>query len=90
MFVGMTSNIATSNTARVTVDSGASGYAPYGTAYWLSNDLNLVTSVEELDANPYTPPVPRSEFCNYEPDPTKHNSNRSTINTRRAFTLRRG
>jgi hypothetical protein len=90
MFVGMTSNIAISNTASVTVDSGASGYGPYGTAHWLSNDLNLVTSVEELDAYPYTPPVPRSEFWNYEPDPTKHNRNRSTIKARRAFTRRRG
>lgn len=87
MFVGINSNV--SNTASVTVDSGASGVAPYTSVGWLPRGLNLVTSFDQLVVGERVPtPVPFATNLNVSPNATRHLNNPSTIQTRRYFTRR--
>jgi hypothetical protein len=87
MFVGINSNV--SNTARVTVDSGALGVSPYTAGGWLQKGLNLVASFGELEAGESTPePLPYATNLSVSPNGSKHLNNPSTIRTRRSFTRR--
>ncbi len=88
MFSGINSNV--SNTAaRVSVDSGASGVAPYASVGWLPRGLNLVASFDQLFVGEQIPtPSPIATNLTVSPNATKHLSNPSTIQTRRSFTRR--
>ena len=87
MFVGINSNV--SNTASVTVDSGASGVGPYTSVGWLPRGLNLVTSFDQLVVGERVPtPLPFVTNLNVSPNATRHLNNPSTIQTRRSFTRR--
>lgn len=87
MFVGINSNV--SNTASVTVDSGASGIGPYTSFGWLPKGLNLVASFDELEVVERVPAaLPYATDLNVSPNASKHLTNPSTIQTRRSFTRR--
>jgi hypothetical protein len=84
MFVGISSNVSNVS-ARVTIDSGASGIGPYMSAGWLPKGLNLVTSFDELEIGERVPaPLPYATNL-ISPNASKHLTNRTTIQTRRAF-----
>jgi hypothetical protein len=87
MFVGINSNV--SNTASVTVDSGASGVGPYTSVGWLPRGLNLVTSFDQFVVGErIMKPLPFATNLNVSPKATSHLNNPSTIQTRRSFTRR--
>lgn len=92
MFVG----VATNASGRVVVDSSASGSAfSNGThaldqTTWLPIGLNVVTSRDDLDVEPFLPTTRPIATIQFKPDTTKHLSNPSTTRARRSYTRRRG
>lgn len=90
MAVYGTGTVNVSNvSARVTVDSGASGIGPYTSAAWLPNRFPLIASAQDFDVEPFVPLSRPKLKMQIGPDTSKHLSNPSTIQTRRAFTRRR-
>jgi hypothetical protein len=88
MFVGINSNV--SNTASVSVDSGASGLGHYTSVGWLPRGLNLITSFDQLVVGERVPvPLPFATSLNVLPNATRPLNNHSAIQTRRSFTRRR-
>jgi len=75
--------------ARVIVDSGASGIGPYAPAAWLPNRFPLIASTQDFEIKPFMPSSHPNVTMQIGPDTSKHLSNPSTIQTRRAFTRRR-
>jgi hypothetical protein len=87
MFNGINSNV--SNTASVSVDSGASGVRPYSSVGWLTRGFILVPSFDQLFVGERLgTPSPFATNLIISPNATRHLSNPSTIQTRRSFTRR--
>jgi hypothetical protein len=87
MFNGINGNV--SNTASVSVDSGASGASPYTSLGWLPRRSKLVTSFDQLFASEQVPTsLPLATDVTVSPNATRHLSNPSTIQARRSFTRR--
>ena len=75
MFVGINSTV--SNTASVTVDSGASGVGQYTSVGWLPKGLNLVMSSDQLVGERVSTSLPSATNLDVSPHATSHLSNPS-------------
>ena len=91
MFGGMAvyGNANISNTASVSVDSGASGTQPYTSVAWLPNRFPLIVSMQEFEVEPLVPRTPQKMVIQAAPNAARNLRNLSGMHIQRAVTRRR-